>query len=188
MTMIRRIAIGLAIAAGLFIATSVALFAAYDFSAFQSRREEIRALGLQTPLPASLTELMRVEYEKNGSAHITARILINELAISRQGNGELGWHSIFATWTFLAHLHLSEQEQYAIIAANSYMGHGRFGYAPEAQARFGKPISSLNDKELATLIVLTRSPSRFEEEPELLQISRDELLSKVVSNAPQQAR
>ncbi|HEY8027394.1 MAG TPA: transglycosylase domain-containing protein [Burkholderiaceae bacterium] len=143
---------------------------------------------MQTPLPASLTELMRAENRKNGYSHITARILINKLAISWHGDGLPGWQTTYVTWTLLAHLHLAEQEQYSIIAANCYMGHGRFGYAAEAQERFGKPITSLNDTDLATLVVLTRSPSRYEEEPELLQISRDALLSKIRDSTSSQAR
>jgi hypothetical protein len=186
MTVVRRIRIALAVACGLAVVVPIALFGIYDLVSFQSRRAEIRSLGMQAPLPAALAAMMRANYEKNGYSHITARILINKLPIARNHTGAMGWQATFATWTLLARLHLDEQEQFALIAANSYMGqqrgHERFGFGAEAMARFGKPLTSLNDNELATLVVLPRSPSMFQEEPEVLQICRDRLLEKIQGN------
>jgi hypothetical protein len=182
MTAARRNRIALAVACGLAGVVPVALFSLYDLVSFQSRRAEIRSLAMQAALPAALVAMMRANYEKNGYSHITARILIDKLPIAWNHTGAMGWQATYATWTLLARLHLDEREQFALIAANSYMTHGRFGFAAEAMARFGKPLTSLNDKELATLVVLPRSPGMFQEELELLQIRRDRLLEKIQGN------
>jgi len=182
MPVIRRIVIAVAVLSGLAVVVPIALFGIYDLVSFQPRRANIRSLGMQSPLPATLIALMRKDYEENGYSHITARILIDRLPIEWNRKQPMSWQATFTTWTLLARLHLDEHEQFALIAANSYMGHERFGFATEAIARFGKPLASLNDEELATLVVLPHSPSMFQEETELLQIRRDRLMEKTQGN------
>ena len=183
MASVRRVAIAFAIVAGLAVLVPITLFVTYDLSCFQSRRDEIRSLGMQTPLPATstatLSALMRADYEETGYSHITARILIDKLPIEWNGNGRMGWQTTFAIWTLLVHLHLDEREQFAIIAGNSYMGLERYGFAAEATARFGKPLALLNEEELATLVVLLHAPSMYQENPELLLKRRDRLVGKI---------
>lgn len=95
------------------------LFLSYDLFAFQSRRGEITAILSKATLDerTMTSEAVQLVHVAHGGriAGFASRILIRELNIPKVGKGMLGWHATAALWWGLAALHLSEQEQVAII-------------------------------------------------------------------------
>jgi hypothetical protein len=180
---LRSLAWGLAGIASL----ALIAFVAYDFAAFQSRRDDIDAIVAaahpdeRTP-PTPLKELLLVDLRNNESWAAT-RILLHQLPVPQVLRGGLGWHATGVLWTQLVRFHLSADERLAIICARSYMGQRMIGFEAAAQHYFQRPLALLGEPELATLVVIQRWPSRHGSPGFLTRLSepRDELLKRAAA-------
>lgn len=164
-------------------------FATYDLVVFQGRREEIRAIGQrataeEAALPPQVVALLKASWHRSGPEPIVTRQLMRELfPAPRTAGSKLGWHLTSMMWEACIHLHLSEQEQLAIIASRSYLGHDHYGFSAEAQARYGRPLSALSQHEAATLVALSRHPAAGDV-PERLARMRESLVRQAEGAGP----
>jgi hypothetical protein len=148
--------------AAIFIFGLLIAFVAYDYQAFQSRKQEILPLIVQAhaderALNPSMAKLLRLA-ENNQVPQNAGRILVAKLQVSPVSENSYGRIATIGLWWALAAIHLSEQEQLTLLASQSFMNQGRIGIAAEAQARFGRPLSSLSLEEEATIASLVFSP------------------------------
>ena len=165
------------------LALPLIAFGAYDLVAFQSRHKEIeQILTSATPDERNPTQtlkrLIRIAGHSRTSA-ISARMLVNYLQIPVIGHGNLGRHATNALWWGLASLHLSEDEQVTLITSRSYMGNNRYGFSAEAQARFGRQLTELNQEEVAILVAISSAPSLYLSSPELLRTRTEWLINNL---------
>ncbi len=159
-------------------------FLYYDVTEFQSRRDDIAQLiaaahPAERAPPGVLRRLLLTEHHGDLSLQ-TSRLLLFKLdvpsawrrGLSRQRNGALWW--------LLVRLHLSRDEQLTIVCSTSFLGRRAYGFEAGAQAYFQRPLTWLTDSELATLVILPRSPSHWNrpERAEDLIVARDGLLAR----------
>lgn len=166
------------------LALPFAAFAVYDLVVFQSQRENIdKLLASASPDERQPTESLRRLFRislNDHTAAFAARVLIRELPV--RINGTLGWHTTNVLWWGLVALHLSEDEQVALITSRSYMGRHAYGFSAESVARFGRPLGSLTVEEEAALVALCHAPSLYSKEPNLL-VMRTEWLLRELHNS-----
>src|SRR5665213_1274007 len=93
----------------------------------------------------------------------------------------LGWEGTWLLWTALFALHFSQREQIQIIVATTYFGGKHRGYYDASDYVFQRPLPQLSAPELATLVAIGQSPSRYRSNPALLFRSRDRLLAQLPS-------
>jgi membrane carboxypeptidase/penicillin-binding protein PbpC len=131
------------------------------------------------------TIVLLTEYREHLSMS-AARLLLFELEVRKPKQGMRGWHRTYFLWWMLVKLHLSEDEQLAIICSKTFLGRRSYGFEAGAQAYFQRPLARLTDAELATLVVIARSPSRWQRprsHDDLLK-ARDGLLARVRGDRP----
>jgi len=87
------------------------------------------------------------------------------------------WHVVYASWSLLVRLHLSEQDRLTLIAHFAYTGGGHYGLDNTAQALFGRSLSEVSLAEAGTLVVLMKVPSLYDR-PDRLTAERDRFLSR----------
>ena len=138
-------------------------FLYYDVTEFQSRRDDIAQLiaaahPAERAPPALLRRLLLTEHHGDLSSK-AARLLLFKLdvpgawrrGLSRQGNSALWW--------LLVRLHLSKDEQLAIVCSSTFLGRRAYGFEAGAQAYFQRPLIRLTDRELATLVISSLAES-----------------------------
>jgi hypothetical protein len=138
-------------------------FLCYDHLAFQPRRAEIDALitsahPLDRHPPAALLDLLRVDLDGNLSSLAARQVLDSLNAVPR---GNLAWQTKWALWWMLVRLHLSPDEQIAVVCSRTFFGKGIVGFQSAARGIFGRDLDELNELELAALVVHSRWPSRY---------------------------
>ncbi|WP_028452976.1 transglycosylase domain-containing protein [Chitinilyticum aquatile] len=149
----------------------------YNFAIFQPHRHVIsellaKATAEERALPPAMRHLLKTSLCGKESTY-TARLIWRSCNPDCAPAG-----SVIEPWLWekLVQLHLSEDEQYGLIASSSYMGNGRYGFSNEAMARFQRPLASLSETEMATLVALVRAPSAYSSSAERLSKARDTLL------------
>jgi membrane carboxypeptidase/penicillin-binding protein PbpC len=90
--------------------------------------------------------------------------------------GNTGWQLTWLLWTALIDLLCSERDQIGIVVATANFGHGLKGYGDASEALFQRPLSTLSESELATLVAIAWSPSMSRGNPALVATTRDRLL------------
>jgi hypothetical protein len=165
-------------ALGGLVAALVGVFLLYDFFAFQSRRPQIdaliaRAAPSERDAPEALGRLMLASVKRRSTE--TARILLMRLNVPTDSRS---WQPTWASWSLLVRLHLSDSQRIAILTSQTTAVPGTFGYSAGAEKLFRKPLRSLDEEELATLVALASWPDRLslpENRDRLLEL-RDRLL------------
>jgi hypothetical protein len=173
------------IAAASAVLASSAGFVAYDLAVFQSRRAQIGVLLSQASNDerfASPRLLALVRADTGDPSGQAARILVTDLPVTPIGAGQMGRHLTGVLWRALVALHLSEQEQVALIASRSSMGQGQVGYSAAAHHYFGKPLAQLSLEETASLVAIAWAPGAYLHAPDR-QARRRELLLRRVAQA-----
>ena len=94
-----------------------------------------------------------------------------------QGYSMLNWHINNALWVLLLPLHYNEQQIFGLWCSLVPNGHG-CGLNEVAVIRYGKNLDALDLEQLATLIVLARSPVHFANRPDLLNEDAQRLIHK----------
>ena len=159
-------------------------FLYYDVTEFQSRRENIVQLiadahPAERSPPEMLGRLLLTEHHGDLSLQ-AARLLLSRLDVPSAWHHGLSWHRNSTLWWLLVRLHLSKAEQLTILCSTSFLGRRAYGYEAGAQTYFQRPLTGLTDQELATLVILPRSPSRWSrpDHSEDLLAARDGLLTR----------
>lgn len=149
----------------------------YDFAIFQPHRHVIsellaKATAEERALPPAMRHLLKTSLRGKQSIYV-AKLMLRACYpdCTSEDSAIKQW-----LWGGLVQLHFSEDEQYGLIASSSYMGNGRYGFSNEAMARFQRPLASLSETEMATLVVLVRAPSAYSSSAERLSKARDTLL------------
>lgn len=161
------------------LAALASYLAYYDLTLFQPTLASTQQHMQSAPLPGMpplLEKHLQSAYGQSLQFH-AGNILLRQSAF---GGGD-GWRGFL--WGKLAELHLSTQEQIALVVSLSYMGSNRYGFPAASQAMYGKPIEQLSPTESAALVVLATAPAYYETHPEMLLKRRDQLLAKVGTNA-----
>ncbi len=91
------------------------------------------------------------------------------------GHSMLNWHINNALWVLLLPLHYNEQQIFGLWCSLVPNGYG-CGLNEVAVMRYGKNLNALDLEQLATLIVLARSPVRFANRPDLLNEDAQRLI------------
>lgn len=168
--------------------TLVSMFVYYDLREFQSRKPAILQLiadaspAERSPAPA-LRELLLTDDPDMLAFHV-ARLVLTDLDVPWVTHGNLGWNATHALWDALIRMHLSEDQQVAIILARSSVVPGTLGFESAANRVFQLPLVQLHEEQLATLVVMRRSPARWAE-PENrtgLMEARDALIRRARQN------
>lgn len=163
----------------------IVAFVAYDLISFESEREKIHQLAVsgtsdeQSP-PELVVNLLHVAYpEPSSLALLASRILVVQIKDTPHHLNAMQWHVTGALWLALVRLHLSEQEQIALIASRSYVGAQQHGLSVAAGSLFHQPLPALNSAEAATVVALPHAPSYYSRHPEVLAERRDLLLARL---------
>jgi transglycosylase-like protein len=163
-----------------FVAAIVVAFLCYDGVAFQSRRADIDALiAAAHPLdrhpPAPLRDLLMTS-QGNDLSIVSSRQIV--LALQTAPPKGLAWHSKSALWWILVRMHLSQDEQLAIVCSRTYLGNQNRGFQAGAVRNFGRNLDALSEWELATLVVYSGWPNRYSD-PERAQDLREATVSLI---------
>jgi len=158
-------------------------FLYYDLTRFQPHTDQIsRIIAEAHPSERSSPPLLRkLVSEPRGELSLDAsRLLVFKLKPGAT-RGNLHWKSTSLLWWLLVKVHLSEDEQLAIVCSASFLGQRVYGFEAGANTFFHRPLNRLTDSELATLAVRARNPSRWQraDRQEELAKAADRLLARV---------
>ena len=134
------------------------------------------AAPAERKLPQPVRDLLLFSL-RGDTARYTARLLIEQFDVAKPPPNPLAWSFIFTEWTLFSALRFSEQERLTLIAHLAPSGGDRHGLDNTAQALFGHSLSDVTFVEAATLIVLSRAPSLYDN-PDRLTAMRDQFLSR----------
>jgi len=145
---------------------------------FGSHHAEIEKLiqtsdPLERNLPAPLRKALLFSLDDRTTPFAT-RLLIRNFYSDIDSES---WKVTYALWVPFVAACFSEDDRLAIIARLSSTGGGRFGLSETALAMFGHSLSDLSYPDLATLVVLTKQPSLYNQ-PEKLSIARDQFITR----------
>ncbi|WP_082805376.1 transglycosylase domain-containing protein [Pseudomonas sp. BMS12] len=135
--------------------------------------------SIEERAPAPLITRMVIASEPNGLNWQVARILISQSEPPFKPHGNLQWHLVGVTTSFLLKVHLSEQELVSIYCSRIYVGNKSYGLNHAAHKLFGKSLSQLNTNEAATVAAWPKAPNYFEKNQASLQRNRDRILNNL---------
>lgn len=164
--------LGVLLAGGLFLRS--------DIYSFRPRLPKIMKLVDEqragTPvIPPFLARC--VEHEAGNDFHIT-RVLLCELGLNETTS--LRWHVRQILWRISLKWHLSVQDRQLLYLRYMADLEGHMGIQHVARKLYQKPLEALNDRQLATLVVFSRSPMRYMRDRALLEKLTDEFLAQLL--------
>jgi hypothetical protein len=138
-------------------------YVVYDLTQFQPRRSEIDAIiegaAPQDRAPPEPVRAMLTAVLPSGPSGYAARLLARALGAIPEHNSVLGWHLNSALWWSLVRIHLSEDEQVAVILTLAPTGPDRRGFTSTALELYQRRPSELSPPEIAAIFALIRAPS-----------------------------
>lgn len=137
------------------------LFLRSDIYSFRPRLPKIMKLVEEqraaTPqLPPFLQRCLA--HEAGNDAYI-ARALLAENGLNHTSG--LRWAVRSTFWRWSLKWHLSVEERQLLYCRFIYALDDHFGIQHVTQKLYQKPLEALNDRELASLVIVSRSPARF---------------------------
>ena len=155
------------------------LFLRSDIYSFRPRLPKIMKLVEEqrtaTPdLPPFLQSC--VAHDAGNDAHI-ARVLLSEYGLSHTGGYR--WAVRWTFWRWSLKWHLSVQQRQLLYCRFISDLDGHLGIQHVAQKLYQKPLESLSDRELASLVVFSRSPTRFMRDPARLDEATEQFLAEM---------
>jgi len=97
---------------------------------------------------------------KEGIRSYAIRQAYWSLVFDKNPSGTLSWHANNFLWYISSFLHLQEKQVFGLWVDCAYYGCGR-GLKEVAHEYFGKELHEFSKRELAGLVVLVRSPTRY---------------------------
>lgn len=111
----------------------------------------------ETPvIPAFLARC--IEHEAGNDFHIT-RVLLCEFGLNETTS--LRWHMRQILWRISLKWHLSVGDRQLLYFRHMADLEGHMGIQHVARKLYQKPLEALDDRQLASLVVVSRSPTRF---------------------------
>lgn len=158
--------LGILLAGGLFLRS--------DIYAFRPRLPQIMKMveeqRVETPvIPPFLARC--VEHEAGNDFHIT-RVLLSQFGLNETTS--LRWQARQVMWRMSLKWHLSVEERQLLYIHHVSDLEGHWGIQHVARKLYQKPLEDLDDRQLASLVVFSRSPSRFLRDRALLDKFTDE--------------
>jgi hypothetical protein len=155
------------------------LFLRSDIYSFRPRLPKVMKLVEEqraaTPqLPPFLRRCLA--HEAGNDAHI-ARVLLAEHGLNHTSGLRWAVRSTFWRWSLKWHLSVEERQFLCCRFISGLDGHQ--GIQHLAQKLYQNPLSALNDHELASLVVFSRSPTRFISNRAKLDEATDRLLDEM---------
>lgn len=147
------ILLGILLAGGLFLRS--------DIYSFRPRLPKIMKLveeqRAQTPvIPPFLARC--VEHEAGNDFHVT-RVLLGNFGLNETTSRR--WHVRQILWRFSLKWHLSVQDRQLLYCRFMSDLDDHYGIQHVAQKLYQKPLEALTDRELASLVIVSRSPVRY---------------------------
>ena len=169
---------------GLLCGLPLIAFVVLDVAEFQSRRGEINAIlqgeaGEDRHPPVQVVQMLKAS-ERYGPSVYASRLLARELQVIPQRQTMLEWHVRSALWWSFVRLHLSEEEQVAVVLGLAPTGAKLKGFTAASVALYRRQPSQLSISEIATILALVRQPSA---EGTQLESLREMLLARYESGA-----
>lgn len=112
------------------------------------------------PVFVTLKRFTVASETKKGIRAYAIRQAYWSLVFSKDRSSTLSWHANNALWYLASHLHLSEDEIFSIWVSCALSGCEK-GLPEVALKYYGKAIKIMSERELAGLVAVVRSPSRF---------------------------
>ena len=155
------------------------LFLRSDIYSFRPRLPKIMKLveeqRAQTPvIPPFLARC--VEYEAGNDFHVT-RVLLGNFGLNETTS--LRWHVRQILWRISLKWHLSVQDRQLLYFRNMADLEGHVGIQHIARKLYQKPLEVLDDRQLATLVVVSRSPTRFLHDRAKLDEATEQFLAEL---------
>ncbi len=131
--------------------------------------------------PEVVRRMLRTDYREGQLRWQVARLMYHGYdPVGMEGNeGNAGWHKNGALWNLWLRWHRSDRDCESIVSVFAYSGEGRHGLSNGAQLLFQKPLSQLDAREAAEVVVLLRSPNRLLKAEQRRRELRDQLLARV---------
>lgn len=117
-----------------------------------------------------------LEDEAGNDAHV-ARVLLGEFGLNHTSG--LQWAVRWTFWRWSLKWHLSVHQRQLLYCRFISDLDGHLGIQHVAQKLYQKPLESLRDRELASLVIVARSPFRFLRDRRLLHESTERLLGEL---------
>ncbi len=105
----------------------------------------------------------------------------HSLAYEQNPSRALIWHANNALWHAASYLHFNDRQLFGMWAQCALPGCAH-GLKEVAHKDFGKELVALTERELAGLVALVQSPTRFAPDTEAGNKRTNELLEKKVKN------
>jgi len=118
-----------------------------------------------------------VEHETGNDFHFT-RVLLGNFGLNQTTSLRRNVRQIF--WRISLKWHLSVQDRQLLYFRYMADLDGHMGIQHVARKLYQKPVEALDDHQLATLVVFSRSPTRFMRDRTLLDKLTDEFLAKLL--------
>ena len=80
----------------------------------------------------------------------------------------------------MVRIHLSSEQQLAILCSRTFLGKRAYGFQAGALSEFGRGLDALSERELAKLAVIARWPGRWRspERAAALEVAVDSLIRR----------
>ena len=150
-----------------------------DIYSFRPRLPKIMKLveeqRAQTPvIPPFLARC--VEHEAGNDFHIT-RVLLGNFGLNETNS--LRWHVRQILWRISLKWHLSVQDRQLLYFRYMADLEGHMGIQHVARKLYQKPLEALDERQLASLLIFSRSPMQFMRDRALLEKLTDEMVSEL---------
>jgi hypothetical protein len=132
-----------------------------DFTTFRPRLPQIMRIvehqRIATPLiPSFLSRCL--DHAAGNDLHVS-RCLLMEFGLNQTTHKS--WHARHAGWTILVKWHLKKEDRQLLYCHFISDLSGNLGIQHVSQKLYQKPLTALNERELASLIIVSRSPVTF---------------------------
>ncbi len=157
----------------------VAVWYSVSFLPYLGELKEISSRGSASinGVETVLYPLAVASESKVGLRSYAARQAYYSLVYEKKPGRMLAWHANNLLWYSASFIHFNDQEAFGIWAQCALSGCGH-GLNEIAQKYFGKELVSFSERELAGLVAVVRSPTRFAPGTEAGEKRTNEILEK----------
>jgi hypothetical protein len=168
------------------VPTTVAIVAAWHIVSFVPYLNELRKLadsGEKSlgPNRTLLCRLVMTAETNAGMRNYAIKQAYFHFVAEKHSGSTLSWHVNTLLWRAGSVIHLSEREVCGIWAECALYGCGR-GLREAARRHLADELQYLTDIQLAALVVMVRSPSRFAPNTKLGSERASELLKRSITH------
>jgi hypothetical protein len=115
---------------------------------------------MASPVYDPLKKLAVASETKKGIRVYAIRQAYWSLVFSEERSSTLSWHANNTLWYLVSNLHYSEEEVFGLWVSCALAGCGK-GLPDVALKYYGKTLNNMSERELAGLVAMVRSPSKY---------------------------